>query len=87
MPETADNHPLLYQESTREKPLFENIPIKQNTRVRESNVSTSWNHKRRGRHNGRIAFLHRLDLHPTGKPQQNAYVERYNRAVRTEWLA
>ena len=22
----------------------------------------------------------------SGKPQQNAYVERYNRTVRTEWL-
>ena len=25
--------------------------------------------------------------HPVGKPQQNAYVERYNRTVRYDWLA
>ncbi len=27
-----------------------------------------------------------LEPHPAGKPQQNAYVERYNRTVRHEWL-
>ena len=32
--------------------------------------------------------LHLVDLYTpvTGKPQQNAYVERYNRTVRYEWL-
>ncbi|MBW4708385.1 DDE-type integrase/transposase/recombinase [Roseobacter sp. YSTF-M11] len=28
----------------------------------------------------------RLIYLPPGKPQQNAYVERYNRTARTEWL-
>ena len=28
----------------------------------------------------------RLDYIQPGKPQQNAYVERYNRTVRTDWL-
>jgi putative transposase len=26
-------------------------------------------------------------FHPAGQPQQNAYVERYNRTVRYDWLA
>ena len=26
------------------------------------------------------------DLHPSGKAQQNAYVQHYNRTVRQEWL-
>jgi putative transposase len=28
----------------------------------------------------------RLEYIPPGKPQQNAYVERYNRTVRYDWL-
>jgi putative transposase len=29
----------------------------------------------------------RIDFIQTGQPQQNAYVERYNRTVRYDWLA
>jgi len=29
----------------------------------------------------------RLDYTQPGKPQQNAYVERFNRTVRYDWLA
>ena len=29
----------------------------------------------------------RLEFIQAGKPQQNAYIERYNRAVRYDWLA
>lgn len=29
----------------------------------------------------------RIDLIQPGQPQQNAYVERYNRTVRYDWLA
>jgi transposase InsO family protein len=34
------------------------------------------------------AEAHGIDVHfiQPGKPQQNAYVERYNRTVRHEWL-
>jgi putative transposase len=30
---------------------------------------------------------HRVELHQPGKPQQNAYVARFNRTVRYEWLS
>ncbi|SDE04088.1 Integrase core domain-containing protein [Paracoccus isoporae] len=49
-----------------------------------------------GRQRPRICQVHadelgretgyRPDLHPARKAQQNAYVERYNRTVRHEWL-
>jgi putative transposase len=42
-----------------------------------SSEITKWAHKRR------IKLLH---IQP-GKPQQNAYVERFNRTVRYDWLA
>jgi putative transposase len=29
----------------------------------------------------------RIDFIQSGQPQQNAYVERYNRTVRYDWLA
>ncbi|QJP71302.1 transposase [Burkholderia glumae] len=29
----------------------------------------------------------RIELHQPGQPQQNAYVARFNRTVRYEWLS
>lgn len=33
------------------------------------------------------AARYRAALHPASNPQQNAYIERYNRTVRYAWLA
>ena len=43
-------------------------------------------HQRHGAGLGRET-RHPNRLHQPGKPQQNAYVERYNRTVRYDWLA
>ena len=51
-------------------------PLRQRPRIHQ------WRAARVGRATG-----HSHRAHPPGKPQQNAYVERYNRTVRYAWLA
>ena len=33
-----------------------------------------------------MTLIERLEYIQSGKPQQNVYIERYNRTVRGEWL-